>query len=201
MNCAQAKGHFLGGIKMLHRLAVACVVVALFAGFSATRAKADSTNVVTTTVDNFDFTISGNSYTWSVTLPPTVVEPDPAFGAFGLVVPYSLNGGTPTPGGFTFYTSSNLGGFTLGPPGSTLSVLSTTGPSLFTGPVTAPVFDVGTFTGFIDLLSGETGGTMTITQTTESTATPEPGTLLLTGIGVFALFWLARKKKPLSLAA
>lgn len=200
------------GVPMLHRFAVACMAVTLFAGLSASRAKADSTNVVAPSLqDNFDFTIGANSYTWSITLPATVQNIDSRFDSFDVNAPYSLNGGTPTLAGLEFYDNpSSPGSFALAvPPGPAgTGVLLVTGPSLFTGSLTAPVFtltdttaNTDLFTGaFTDLISGETGGTLTVTQTTV-TATPEPGTLLLTAIGLIALFWMARKKKALSLAA
>jgi hypothetical protein len=190
---------------MLHRLAVACVAIALFAGFSASRAKADSTNVVTTTlVDSFDFTISGNSYTWSFDVPPTIAGINPNYGGTDINASYSLNGATAVPGAFEFYTSSDLGGFTLTSPTTGLSILDVQGPSLFTGSLTAPVFtltdtpaNAQAFDGtFQTLFPTETGGTLTVTQSSvTSTATPEPGTLLLTGIGLLALFWIGRKRK------
>lgn len=195
---------------MLHRLAIACMAVALFAGLSASRAKADGTNVVAPTlVDNFDFTISGSSYTWSITLPPAVQNIDSTFDAFDVNAAYSVTNGTPTLGGFEFYGSDNGGGFALAsPPGPTgIGILNVIGPSLFTGSLAAPVFtltdnptNTELFTdSFTDLISGETDGTLTVTQSMV-TATPEPGTLLLTGIGLLALFWIARKKKALNLA-
>ena len=182
---------------MLHRLAVACAVLALFAGLSAGRARADSTNVVvgTTYVDNYDFTISGTSYTWSIPLPPAVTNVDTANGAFDVNVPYSVNNGPTTLGAFDFYASSDLGGFALTVPATGIAIISLTGPVLFTGSVTAPTLSLGSFTGFTDLVSGATDGALTVTQSAVGTATPEPGTLLLTGIGVLALFWIARRKK------
>jgi hypothetical protein len=184
---------------MLHRLAVACVAVVMFAGFSASRAKADGTNVVTTTtVDNFDFTISGNSYTWSVTLPPVIqnIVPNESFELADTSYAYNGTGTSATL--FQFYTPGLGGGFLLeGGLGPTLDV---TGPSLFGDTSTsAPVFNLGTFTDdFTDGLSGNVGSLM-VTQSV--TNTPEPGTLLLTGIGVLALFWIARKKNCFGLAA
>lgn len=181
---------------MLHRLSVACAVLALFAGFSASRAKADTTNVVTGTtyIDNYDFTISGNSYTWSIPLPPAVSNVDSVHGAFDVTVPYSLNNGAATLGAFDFYATSDLGGFALTVPATGIALLNLTGPQLFTGPVSAPTLSLGSFTGFTDLVSGETDGALTVTQSAV-TATPEPGTLLLTGIGLLGLFWIARRKK------
>ena len=192
---------------MFHRFAVACMAVALFAGLSASRAKADSTNVVAPTLqDNFDFTIGVNSYTWSITLPAAVQNIDSTYDSFDVNAVYSVNNGTPTLGGFEFYGN---GGFALAsPPGpSGVGILNLTGPSIFTGSLGAPVFTLtdtpastDLFTdSFTDLISGETDGTLTVTQSAV-TATPEPGTLLLTGIGLVALFWIARKKKAFNLA-
>lgn len=185
---------------MLHRFAVACMAVAMFAGLSASRAKADGTNVVTTTtVDNFLFTLSGGStYAWTTTVPPVITSQGGT--AFDLVDPsYSFDGQPATSASLMEFYTSIPGGFVfLGGAGPDLSV---DGPSLFAGsPVSAPVFNLGTFTDYTDAVSGQTA-TLVVTQTTTPVATPEPGTLLLTGIGVLALFWIARKKKALNLAS
>ncbi|HEY6466005.1 MAG TPA: PEP-CTERM sorting domain-containing protein [Candidatus Acidoferrales bacterium] len=187
---------------MLHRLAVACVAVALFAGLSASRAKADGTNVVTTTtVDNFLFTLSGGStYAWTIPVPAQPVIGSQGGTAFDLLDPsYSYDGQAATSATLMeFYTPIPDGFVFLGGAGPDLSV---DGPSLFAGsPVSDPVFNLGTFTDYTDKISGQ-AATLVVTQTTTPVATPEPGTLLLTGIGVLALFWVARKKKALNLAA
>jgi hypothetical protein len=185
---------------MLHRVAVACVAVALFAGLSASRAKADSTNVVTaTTVDDFDFTISGNTYTWTTTVPPAIINAGET--SFDLAdTSYTFNGQSTSASFIEFYTASDLGGFLL--EGGAGPYLDIVGPSLFNDtPTTAPVFALGIFNDdFTNLLTGAVGS-LAVTQTTVSN-TPEPGTLLLTGIGLLALAWVARKrKKQFSLAS
>lgn len=183
---------------MLHRLAVACMAVALLAGLSASGAKADSTNVVAaTTVDNFLFTLSGGStYAWTTTVPPAITSEGGT--AFDLLNPsYSFDSQPATSATkMEFYTSAAIGGFVFeGGAGPDIQV---DGPSLFEGsPVSAPIFNLGTFSNeFTDNVSGQVG-TLVVTQTT----TPEPGTFLLTGLGIVAVFWITRKKKALNLAA
>lgn len=186
---------------MLHRLAVACVALALFAGFCATDAKADST-----TIDNFVFTLSnGNTYTWTATVPPDII---PAGGtAFDLKdTSYTFQQGSgpivdTSAMSIEFYTDAAAGGFVL--TGGAGPGLFVDGPSLFEGssPL-APVFNLGTFTNFTDFPDegGSLGGSLTVTQTVVAN-TPEPSTLLLTGVGLLGILGIARKKKRFSLAA
>ena len=174
---------------MSHRLIVAFSVLTLFAGLSAGSAKADS--ITTTTVDNFTFIpTSGPTYAWSIAVPVIVTIPQPNNSFVVNDISYTADG-APATADFVFYSASKGGGFILANTPTTY-LISEYGPALYTGPETAPTFTLGTFT-LTDAL-GTPNGTIDISEVT-STATPEPSTLLLTGLGIVGLFWVARKRR------
>lgn len=182
---------------MLHRFIVAFSVLALLAGLSAGLAKADSVDVSTVnSVQSYDFTFvptSGPTYTWSVASPVPATLPFAGISFVLSDVSYMV-GDVAATGTLDFFTAANGGGFALADnPNATTLILNEFGPAVYSGPENAPTFDTGTFT-FGDIPGGISSppGTLTIAAVT---ATPEPSTLLLTGLGVLALFWVARKRR------
>lgn len=189
---------------MLHRFLVSCSVLALFAGLSASLAKADSVDpnptVTTTTIaDDFSFVLGPDTYTWTIASPVAAAPMGPE--AFDVSVPYTFDG-TQTSGTFEFYPANNTGGFFLcdgagAPACSTGQGLVTNGDALFSGDTSSPTFTPGTYTLTEEVPNFGPTGTLTISAVSGpgGTATPEPSTLLLTGIGVLGLFWVARKRR------
>jgi len=195
---AERYNFFGGGREMLHRLVVAFSVLTVFVGLSAGLAKADSVDASTVaTVQSFDFTFvptSGATYTWSVVNPVPATSQIPNDSFILDNVSYMV-GTTADTGLLKFFSANNGGGFILADDASATSyILDEFGPSVYTGPEAAPTFNTGTFT-FGNTAAGNSSpaGTLTIAAVT-TTATPEPGTLLLTGLGLVALFWVARKR-------
>ncbi len=182
---------------MLHRFIVACSVLTLFAGLSAGLARADSVNTSTVaTVDSYDFTyvpISGPTYTWSVANPVPATSPLTDISFVLTDVSYTV-GGVAATGTLDFFSAAGGGAFVLAAsPASTSYILSEYGPVLYQGPESNPTFIPGEFS-LADSATGPTNATLTIAAVT-STATPEPSTLLMTGLGLVALFWVAGKRR------
>ncbi|HKV46960.1 MAG TPA: PEP-CTERM sorting domain-containing protein [Candidatus Acidoferrales bacterium] len=185
---------------MSHRFIVACSVLALFAGLSAGLAKADSLNATSPAVvssGEYDFTyvVGSNTYAWSIPEPVAAmgVVSGASFAFDG--IPFTLNQGPSMLGDVEFFSDSFFGGFALAtyPPGAGQTYFANTGgPVLYTGPESSPTFDLGTFS--VEDVTAGTTGAITISEV-NATATPEPSTLLLTGLGVVALFWVARKRR------
>ena len=180
---------------MLRRLLVGCLLIALFGFFTASHAKADET-------DSFTFSFgsgsSATTYMWSVTA-PVVVSSSDTQDFFELVnVPYTVNGVSQTGGVFDFYYG---GGFQIFDSTGTTDLVNAVGPMVYTGPEASPAFlpfppNNGTFTvNVVDSAPTDLTGTLTLTGPPIPTATPEPGTLLLTGIGIVGLLWLGRKRR------
>lgn len=182
---------------MLHRFIVACSILTLFAGLSAGLAKADSVDAASVaTVDSYDFTFvptSGPTYTWSVANPVPATTPLAGISFVLSDVPYKV-GGTSATGTLDFFSAAGGGAFILAAnPDSTTYILDEFGPVLYTGPESNPTFNTGDFS-LSGSFNGPTNATLSIAAVT-TTATPEPSTLLLTGLGVAGLFWFARKRR------
>jgi hypothetical protein len=78
----------------------------------------------------------------------------------------------------TFFTPSDLGGFR-----TDTSFVETSGPQLFTGPTSSPIFSPQTVN--LQDLSGGGSGTLTVTDT--SVPAPEPASLPLLVMGLAGL--------------
>lgn len=183
---------------MLHRLVVAFSVLTVFVGLSAGLAKADSVDASTVaTIQSYDFTFvptSGPTYTWSIGNPVPSVSEIPGDSFIVNDISYTV-GTTEDTGTMKFFSSTNGGGFILAAEAFPANyLLDEFGASIYTGSEYSPTFDIGTFT-FGNTAAGNSSpaGTLTIAAVT-TTATPEPSTLLLTGLGLVALFWVARKR-------
>jgi hypothetical protein len=85
----------------------------------------------------------------------------------------------------TFFTPSDLGGFR-----TDTSFVETSGPQLFTGPTSSPVFSPQTV-NLQDLGGGS--GTLTVTDT--SVPAPEPGSLALLAVGLAGLGMALRLRR------
>ncbi|HKS67948.1 MAG TPA: PEP-CTERM sorting domain-containing protein [Candidatus Acidoferrales bacterium] len=179
---------------MLRRISIVFSVFAVFALLSAGGAKAD---------ELFTFTISGNTYSWQ--LPSTLTIQPPNMSVDGLFfelesVPLVENGvAQSTPGILDFFSSADGGGFELSD-SVLLNEFGQNNQQLYTGAESSPTFIPGTYTLFdADINNNLTG--LTGTLVINSVATPEPGSLLLIGIGALALIGLARKRMSTEPAA
>ena len=90
-----------------------------------------------------------------------------------------------------FFTSDVLGGFSFGQTGQPL-LLATQGAMLFTGPLTAPTFTLGTF-AVSDLVP--LPATVQRITVASVAVVPEPGTWMLLGTGLLALGGVARRRR------
>lgn len=170
-------------------------------GLSASLATADSFDpssptVLTSPEYDFTYVVGSNTFAWSLPaepVPATNVVLGQSFSIEG--VSYTLNDAVQPLGDVEFYSDALSGGLVLAsyPPavGQTYFI-DAAGPVLYTGPESSPTFNTGTFS-LSDVVAGATGS-LTITEV-GTTATPEPSTLLLTGLGVLGLFWFARKRR------
>jgi PEP-CTERM motif len=167
---------------MLRRTLIGCLLVAVCALISATRAKADD-------VDVFTYDLAGNTFTWQLPVSPTIGSGDYVAGLLFDIsdVPFSENGVSQGTGFFDFYNVSDGGGFDLIVGGVT--ILNEYGEQLYTGPESAPTFLYGTP---IDLNDGGPTGPMGSLATTP---TPEPSSLLLLAGGLFSFLGLAWKRR------
>ncbi|MGH9575704.1 MAG: PEP-CTERM sorting domain-containing protein [Candidatus Acidiferrales bacterium] len=184
---------------MLHRLFVAFSALTVFVGLSAGLAKADSldtsTAVVTSGEYDFSYVVGSDTYAWSIPEPVAAMNVVAGKSFNFEAISFTLNQGPSMVGDVAFFSDALFGGFALAtyPPGPGQTYFANTGgPVLYTGPESSPTFDLGTFT-VDDVTAGSTGA-LTITAI-NATATPEPSTLLLTGLGLVALFWVARKRR------
>jgi PEP-CTERM motif len=165
---------------MLRRTLIGCLLVAVCALISATRAKADD-------VDQFTYDFGGNTFTWELPTSPT-----PTSFTIGVYfdianVPYSENGVPETPGTFDFYNTSDGGGFDLYV--GTTVILNDFGDQVYSGAESAPTFLIGVP---FDLNNGSPSGPMGSLSTT---ATPEPSSLLLLAGGLLSFLGLAWKRR------
>lgn len=140
-------------------------------------------------VDNFKYVFGGNTYTWQLSASPTpnATVPDDLFELDNIT--YAVNGMTQTtPGIFDFFLGgSQGGGFLLRADGET--ILATFGDPLFMNGLQDPVFIVDDFTLNNGGVDGPTG-VLTI-----SSATPEPASLELLGLGLLTFAGIVRRKR------
>jgi hypothetical protein len=118
---------------------------------------------------------------------------------------------SPTPASFVNGVSFTLNPITVTFEGNTLSGPVTflsaggasgggavfTGPLLFSGPVSAPTFNLGTFSlsGFTDIGDGPELVTGQLTISSTNSAVPEPLPLALTATGVVGLVEILRRRR------
>ena len=124
----------------------------------------------------YDFVTSNTPYgIISTSLPASPIPSSFTANSFEITAPLIVDG-DPMTMPVDFYTAAAGGG--AGGAG-----VHVTGPVLFTGPTSSPMFLTGTydFEGF----------TLTVTQ--ELSSVPEPTSLLLFGTGVLAFYWLGRR--------
>jgi PEP-CTERM motif len=194
VRAAKHEDSFLWRTSMLRRTLIGFLFVAVFALFSATRAKAD---------DVFTWTLPS-----SPTIPSTGVTPGCCFMIMN--VPLFENGAPLGDYVFDFYTSANDvgGGFDAFSMGQS-AILNEFGPQVYTGPTgmeeSNPTFLLGSFGPFTGDGSATVGmmGTLDISSipgdgdlfTYTLSSTPEPGSLLLLGTGLLCFLGLAWKRR------
>jgi hypothetical protein len=140
------------------------------------------------TIDTFTFTSP------QITGPLVAsINASPVPASFVTGVSFTLNPITVTFEGNTVsgpVTFLSAGGASGG--GATFS-----GPVLFSGPVSAPTFNLGTFalSGFTDIGDGPELVTGQLTISAAAPAVPEPLPLALTGTGILGLFEILRRRR------
>ena len=144
-------------------------------------------------VDLFAITSGGNIATFTLPASPTPTGTDaaciadlpPEFCISGVTV--VVNGLAQTGNTLEFFDISQLGGLAVTSGDVGLPFIDTIGAQLYSGPVTAPTFLLGTFdqTSFLD----GTAVTVTISQ-----VVPEPSSLVLLGSGVLGLATVLRRR-------
>lgn len=97
----------------------------------------------------------------------------------------------PFPGTITFYAGGACGGFTFFAGG--MNQADVCGPVLFSGPVTAPTFLLGTYTAFTN--RDVSPPPLATVQDMTITTTPEPGSAGLVGAGVLGVAALVRRRR------
>jgi hypothetical protein len=174
---------------MRRYLIASCLVLAVFALFSATQAQAD-------TIDSFTYQAGGNTFKWQLPSSPTILASNVIPG-FSFTIPdvaFSENGILQNPAAVEFFSVLNLGGgfdfkvLVFDPvTQSFFPLISAVGPSIYSGPESAPTFLTGTFsmTDFGNVNGVGIPSTLTV---------PEPSSLMLLGTGMLALLGFARKK-------
>jgi hypothetical protein len=179
---------------MRRYLIASCLVLAVFALFSATQAQAD-------TIDNFTYQAGANTFQWQLPASPTVLASNiiPGFSFTIPNVAFSENGIVQNPADVEFFSVLNLGGgfdfkvLVFDPvTQSFFPLISAVGPSIYAGPESTPTFLTGTFsmTDFGNANAVGIASTLAIT----STSVPEPSSLMLLGTGMLVLLGFARKK-------
>jgi hypothetical protein len=165
----------------MRRLIISFSLIAILGLVSAGQAKADSN-------DNFSYQFGGNTFSWQLPASPNVGS-DYFIGQFFYIldVPFSENGAPQTLADLAFYSTGDGGGVELYN-GST-TFIDAFGAQLYEGLESAPTFLPGSYELNNDSATGPVG-TLVI-------STPEPESLLLVGIGIFALIGLGLKKEKL----
>jgi len=165
---------------MARRVLVAVFLLGILALANASRVQADGVQM-----DSFTYTYGGDTYTWELPASPTpdTVEPDVYF--IDDNVPVSVDDGASAPESLYFFTTDGLGGFAI--PDLSVFTYGAQVFSLGSSGLSDPTFTPGTYTLDNDYVGGPTG-TLVIA------AVPEPGTLLLLGVGMLGLAAGAKRK-------
>ena len=169
----------------------------LYVTASGTFSSTDTADSIVVPGDSFSLSFVVNSN-------PTLSSADYTTVSFDVpTLQFSLDvNGTPIttaqPSEITFDTAANGGGFSVQfPPAASGPDFLFSGPQLFTGPTSAPVFSAGSVSGatftYLDSTNYDPGGPAAITLT----PTPEPSSVLLLFCGGLG-FVAARVRKSVS---
>jgi PEP-CTERM motif len=146
------------------------------------------------TIDYFTVSEPATSTTYTFSLPSTPtpgtfnVSPGSFFEFSGVQISYD---GAPSVAGNIFFFDSGVVGLYLDISSPPVAIYDEESPSLFSGSLNNPTFNIGSFNGVDD---SHTSDVITVTISDPPGVAPEPGSLVLLGTGALGLAGVIRKR-------